>query len=47
MKSNDLLLYAITDRRWLKEKSLSEAVEEAIDGGITMLQLREKKEIDL
>ncbi|MDO4662953.1 MAG: thiamine phosphate synthase [Tissierellia bacterium] len=42
MKSNDLLLYAITDRRWLKEKSLSEAVEEAIDGGITMLQLREK-----
>lgn len=42
MKSSDLLLYAITDRRWLKEKSLTKAVEEAIDGGITMLQLREK-----
>lgn len=37
-----LNLYAITDRQWLKNKSLAEAVEEAIKGGITLLQLREK-----
>lgn len=37
-----LLLYAITDRTWLKGKKLSEAVEEAILGGATFIQLREK-----
>ncbi len=37
-----LLLYAVTDRTWLKEKSLYEAVEAALQGGATMLQLREK-----
>jgi len=37
-----LLLYAITDRTWLKEKTLPEAVEEAILGGATFIQLREK-----
>ena len=41
--SNLLLLYAVTDRRWLKEKPLSYAVEEAIQGGVTFVQLREKK----
>lgn len=40
----DLLLYAITDRAWLKEgQSLAEAVEEAILGGATIVQLREKQ----
>lgn len=38
----DLLLYAVTDRSWLKEKTLIEQVEEALKGGITFLQLREK-----
>lgn len=37
-----LLLYAITDRIWLKGKKLSEAVREAILGGATFIQLREK-----
>lgn len=37
-----LELYAITDRIWLDGKSLAEAVEEALKGGATVLQLREK-----
>ncbi|MCR4903982.1 MAG: thiamine phosphate synthase [Butyrivibrio sp.] len=41
--STDLLLYAVTDRSWLKEnEELEDAVYKAILGGITMLQLREK-----
>lgn len=38
----DLLLYAVTDRAWLGEQTLQEQVEEAIRGGVTMVQLREK-----
>ena len=38
----DLLLYAVTDRHWLGDKSLYEAVRESLDGGVTFLQLREK-----
>lgn len=37
-----LRLYAVTDRAWTGEKTLLEQVEEALKGGITMLQLREK-----
>jgi len=37
-----LLLYAVTDRTWLKGKSLAWQVEESLKGGVTMLQLREK-----
>jgi thiamine-phosphate pyrophosphorylase len=45
MKSDEkmLLLYAVTDRRWLNGATLSSKVEEAIHGGITCLQLREKE----
>ena len=40
---NDLLLYAVTDRAWLKpDESLADAVELALKGGTTFLQLREK-----
>ena len=39
----DLLLYAVTDRRWLKGSTLSEQVEQAILGGATFVQLREKE----
>ncbi|QIB69731.1 thiamine phosphate synthase [Aminipila butyrica] len=39
---NSLLLYGVTDRSWLKGKHLSVAVEEALKGGTTCLQLREK-----
>lgn len=36
-------LYAVTDRAWLKEgQTLAMAVEEAIKGGATFVQLREK-----
>ena len=38
-----LLLYAVTDRTWLNGKTLYEQVEKAIKGGVTFVQLREKK----
>ena len=37
-----LKLYAITDRTWLGGRSLEEAVEQAILGGVTCVQIREK-----
>ena len=39
----DLLLYAVTDRHWLQGRSLRQVVEESLDGGVTMVQLREKQ----
>jgi len=39
---NDLLLYAVTDRSWLKGKTLYQQVEETLQGGATFIQLREK-----
>lgn len=38
----DLLLYGVTDRSWLGERTLYSAVEQSILGGVTMVQLREK-----
>ena len=38
-----LRLYAVTDRTWLGKESLEEAVEAALRGGVTILQLREKR----
>lgn len=37
-----LLLYAITDRPWVGKMTLYEQVKASLDGGITLLQLREK-----
>lgn len=37
-----LLLYAVTDRHWLNGKTLYSQVEEALNGGATFIQLREK-----
>lgn len=37
-----LLLYLVTDRSWLGEKTLYQQTEEAIKGGVTFVQLREK-----
>ena len=37
-----MLLYAVTDRAWLGERTLAECVAQAIDGGATFVQLREK-----
>ena len=42
MNRKQLALYAVTDRAWLNGRSLQEVVEEAICGGVTMVQLREK-----
>lgn len=39
----DLLLYAVTDRSWLGNQTLYEQVEDALRGGATFVQLREKK----
>lgn len=39
----DLLLYAVTDRSWLGKDTLYHQVEEAILGGATFIQLREKE----
>lgn len=38
----DLLLYAVTARRWLGGRRLADQVEEALKGGVTFVQLREK-----
>lgn len=38
-----LRLYAVTDRGWLKGRTLCEQVEEALEGGATLVQLREKE----
>ena len=37
-----MLLYAVTDRAWTGRQTLYEQAEEALKGGITCLQLREK-----
>ncbi len=39
----ELLLYAITDRSWLNGRTVYEQCEEALKGGATMIQLREKE----
>ncbi len=37
-----MLLYAVTDRAWVGVQTLYEQVEEALRGGVTCVQLREK-----
>ena len=39
---SNLLLYAVTDRAWVGKKALLDQIEEALRGGVTLLQLREK-----
>lgn len=39
----NLLLYAVTDRSWLNGRTLDQQVEEALKGGATFIQLREKE----
>ena len=45
MKFNEkmLLLYAVTDRAWVGKQTLLEQIEDALKGGATFIQLREKK----
>lgn len=40
--ADKLLLYAVTDRHWLGDRTLYDVVRESLDGGVTFLQLREK-----
>ena len=42
MKTEDLVLYAVTDRHWLRGETLVSQVEKAVKGGATFIQLREK-----
>lgn len=42
----DLLLYVITDRSWLGGRSFESVVRQAISGGATFIQFREKKTCD-
>lgn len=39
---SSMRLYAVTDSAWLKGRSLAECVQEAVEGGATFVQLREK-----
>ncbi len=38
-----MFLYAVTDRAWVGTKSLYEQVKEALENGVTCVQLREKE----
>ena len=42
LSAEQMRLYAVTDRRWLGGRTLADAVAEAIEGGVTIVQLREK-----
>ena len=48
MKFNEkmLLLYAVTDQAWVGKQTLLEQIEDALKGGATIVQLREK-ELDM
>ena len=38
-----MCLYAVTDSMWLKGRALTEVVREALEGGATFIQIREKE----
>ena len=42
-KRETMLLYAVTDRAWTGEQTLYRQVEQALKGGVTCVQLREKE----
>lgn len=43
VEPENLRLYAVTDRSWLGSRTLEDQVKECLEGGVTFLQLREKK----
>ena len=43
LDKKDLLLYAVTDRMWIGNRTLYEQIQEALKGGVTFIQLREKE----
>ena len=40
--AKNLRLYAVTDRAWVGRQTLLEQIEDALRGGVTLVQLREK-----
>lgn len=42
MKKEELKLYLVTDRGLAGERAIEDIVKEAVEGGVTMVQLREK-----
>ena len=44
---DSLLLYAVTDRHWLKGHTLLQDTESALKGGATFVQIREKDDMTL
>ncbi len=42
MRAIDLSLYLVTDRNLMRGRTLPSVVEEAVKGGVTVVQLREK-----
>lgn len=43
IEKKDMVLYGVTDRSWLNGQSLYSQVEQALKGGATFIQLREKE----
>lgn len=43
ISAEELRLYAVTDRAWLRGETIFEQVEKAVRGGATCVQLREKE----
>lgn len=41
VNADAMTLYAVTDRTWVEDTTLMDQVKEALEGGITFLQLRE------
>ena len=41
-KEFNLHLYAVTDRHWLRGRTLASQVREVLEGGATIVQIREK-----
>ena len=42
-QKEQLLLYAVTDRSWVGKQTLLQQIEDALRGGVTLVQLREKE----
>ncbi len=43
LNNEDLLLYGVTDRAWVGEKTLIDQIKESLEGGVTCIQIREKE----
>ncbi len=42
VEASDMLVYAVSDREWLRGRTLSRCVQQTVAGGATFVQLREK-----